>query len=46
MISGGDDDEIDKLLEFKPSSVLHKPFRINTLLELLKNELKLELDSN
>ena len=46
MISGGDDDAIDKLLEFKPSAVLHKPFRMNTLLDLLKNELKLELDSN
>lgn len=44
MISGGDDDEIDKLLEFNPSAVLHKPFRVNTLLDILKNDLKLELD--
>ncbi|WP_428324718.1 response regulator transcription factor [Nitrosopumilus sp.] len=46
MISGGDDDAIDPLLEFNPSAVLHKPFRMSTLLELLKNELKLELDSD
>lgn len=46
MISGGDDEQIEKLLEFNPSAVLHKPFRMNTLLDLLKNELKLDLDSD
>ena len=46
MISGGDDDLIEKLSEFNPSAVLHKPFRVNTLLDILKNDLNLELDSN
>ncbi|QDI88569.1 response regulator [Candidatus Nitrosopumilus sp. SW] len=46
MVTGGADEEIDKLSKFNPSYVIHKPFQICTLLHVLKNELKLEIDSN
>ena len=46
MITGGGDEEIDKLSKFNPSYVLHKPFQMCTLLHVLKNELKLEIDFN
>ncbi|KER06340.1 Stage 0 sporulation protein A [Marine Group I thaumarchaeote SCGC AAA799-E16] len=46
MVTGGGDEEIEKLSKFNPSYVIHKPFQMCTLLHVLKNELKLEIDSN
>jgi DNA-binding response OmpR family regulator len=44
MVTGGGDEEIDKLSEFNPTYVIHKPFQVCTILHVLKNELKLEIE--